>query len=219
MREDKPQNQTDETLREQLSALLDDELELDASRFLLSRLQHDQALSRTLDRYQLIQQCLRRESLDRLGDQRLRTRVRVALENTPQEQPRKSARFSGPWVKPLGGVAVAASVALMAIFGVDSLRQSGNTPLEAGGTVAQQTVAPAVGQGSSLLQTTNMPLDVQSNLQTVAHTQVLPARLNRYLRGPGVRQVVDGQQPVRYIYLVRPTASQQGLPARERSQP
>ncbi len=219
MREDKRNNRTDETLREQLSALLDDELELDASRFLLSRLQHDQSLSRTLDRYQLIQQCLRQESLERLGDQRLRTRVRAALESTPQETPRKLARHGSPWLRPLGGVAVAASVALMAIFGVDGLRQTGSPAMDMSSTLARQAAAPATRQADHALPAVSMPLDVQSNLQTVAHTQVLPARLNRYLRGPGVRQVVDGQQPVRYIYLVRPTATQQGLPARERPQP
>ncbi len=214
MRDDKPYSDTDETLREQLSALLDDELELDQSRFLLSRLQHDRALSSTLDRYQLIQQCLRQESLDRLGDQRLRTRVRVALESATQEQPVRAARTVNGWARPLGGVAVAASVALMAIFGVDTLRES--TPGNAGPSnpVAQQSTIPSL-QPAMPLDTVNLPLDTQTSIQPVAHTQVMPARLNQYLRGPGVRQVVDGQQPVRYIYLVRPATYTQRQEAKQ----
>ncbi len=215
MRDDKPYSDTDDTLREQLSALLDDELELDQSRFLLSRLQHDRALSSTLDRYQLIQQCLRQESLDRLGDQRLRARVRVALENTEQENPVQQPRAIQRWARPLGGVAVAASVALMAIFGVESLRETTPATGLSPAPVAQQPAMPSL-QPQMALDTVSLPLDSQTSIQPVAHTQVMPARLNQYLRGPGVRQVVEGQQPVRYIYLVRPASYTQPQETKQR---
>ncbi len=207
MRDETHHPDTDETLREQLSAMLDDELEADATRFLLSRLQHDRRLSNTLDRYQLIQQCLRQESLDMLGDQRLRTRVRVALESTQQEKARFTARTG--WSRPLGGVAVAASVALMAIFGLEHLRQSGGPTEFSAPTVAGVQTLPQAADQPPALNTVNMPLEGQvASIQPVAHTQVLPARLSQYLRGPGVKQVVEGQQPVRYIYLVRPNPVQ-----------
>ncbi len=111
-------------IREQLSALIDDELTDLERPLLLGRLQRDVELRECLGRYQLIGEVLRGDgSVATLSVAR---RVREAVEREtvigpPQAQP---ARRGGVHWKPLAGVGVAASVALLALLGINTLRES-----------------------------------------------------------------------------------------------
>ncbi len=101
--------------REHLSALVDGEISLETSRFLVRRLGADDELRATWTRYHLIRDCLRHQDGSIAGED-LCARVGRALEN---EQPVKKSRpFPTGWLKPVAGLAIAASVALMAIVAV-----------------------------------------------------------------------------------------------------
>lgn len=101
--------------REHLSALVDGEIGLETSRFLVRRLGADEELRATWSRYHLVRDCLRHQDGSIAGED-LRSRVGRAIEN---ERPERSYR-PGPakWLKPVAGLAIAASVALMAIVAV-----------------------------------------------------------------------------------------------------
>jgi sigma-E factor negative regulatory protein RseA len=104
-----------EAIREQISALLDGEIsarELSAS---VEQLHRQDELRETWGRYHLIGDAIRGESLSRarpsIAD---RVREQIALEPAilaPRAQPGHPS-----WVRPLAGAALAASVAVMAIF-------------------------------------------------------------------------------------------------------
>lgn len=99
--------------REHLSALVDGEISKETSRFLVRRLGADDELRETWTRYHLIRDCLRHQDGSMAGTD-LSERISLALEddqpvqNTPRVLPKR-------WLKPFAGMAIAASVALMAI--------------------------------------------------------------------------------------------------------
>lgn len=101
--------------REHLSALVDGEISRETSRFLVRRLGADSELRATWTRYHLVRDCLRHQDGSiAAGD--LCARVSNALENESHASPvrRQQAR----WLKPVAGMAIAASVALMAVVAV-----------------------------------------------------------------------------------------------------
>lgn len=114
-------------LREQLSALTDDELS-DAERpLLLGRLQRDPQLRACLGRYHLIGEVMRGGDVPAatLG---VADRVQRALAgDAPVHATARSAALLTPWLKPVAGLAVAASVALVAVLAVTSLRTDTGT--------------------------------------------------------------------------------------------
>lgn len=108
--------------REQLSALMDGELERDERAFLLRRLQHDGELKATWTRYHLMRDVMARRPGSTPLD--LSDRVMRALD-TPTAQPVVAADRQR-WWRPMAGVALAASVAWMAVVAVSP--QSGLMP-------------------------------------------------------------------------------------------
>ncbi len=103
-----------ETNREHLSSLMDGELERGARAFVLRRLSNDDELSGRWRRYHMVRACLQREL--RSGAD-LTARVAAALGEEPvMPQPSAAAR----WLKPVGGAAIAASVAVFALVGINS---------------------------------------------------------------------------------------------------
>ncbi len=105
---------TDE-IREQVSALVDDELDDLERPLLLGRLQRDAGLRACLGRYQLIGEVMRggHAQVAGLG---IAARVQAELDGEPVSTPppQVAARL---W-KPLAGLAIAASVALVAVLSV-----------------------------------------------------------------------------------------------------
>ncbi|MFQ5644496.1 MAG: sigma-E factor negative regulatory protein [Thiogranum sp.] len=132
-------------IREQLSALADDELSDVERPLLLGRMQRDAGLRECLGRYQLIGEVMRGiADTTTLG---VADRVRRVLqEDVSGQLPDAPQRENFNWWKPLAGVAVAASVALVAVLAVSSLRETatGSVPELA----SAQTVAPAMARVS-----------------------------------------------------------------------
>ncbi len=108
-------------LREQISALADDELPEAERDLLLRRLSDDPALRSEWGRVHLIRDALHNELTASAGDT-LSQRVMAALENEPQPVLRKArGRLAQRFAKPLAGLAVAASVAGLALIGLQHL--------------------------------------------------------------------------------------------------
>jgi sigma-E factor negative regulatory protein RseA len=100
-----------EDIKQQLSALIDGELDAGSQRFLLRRLQHDQELAGSWERWHLLRDSLQRQRVAPLkGD--FAAGIAAALRN----EARPAAGRGGPLLRWAGGFAVAASVALAAIL-------------------------------------------------------------------------------------------------------
>jgi len=127
-------------IREQLSALLDDELNDVEQPLLLGRLERDAGLRACLGRYQLISEVMRGSGqTTTLG---VANRVRQALaDDAPVRMPVAKVTNRSVWLKPLAGLAVAASVALVAVLTVTSVRETNTESVPALAT-AQSAAAP-----------------------------------------------------------------------------
>jgi sigma-E factor negative regulatory protein RseA len=117
-----PVNMKDK-LYEQLSALLDDELTGPEQTLLARRIGRDDELHRRLSRYQLVSDALQNH-LPQQVDPGFYRRVKAALRDQPAIH---SGGSSGPrlgaLVKPVAGLAIAASVAVVAVISIQSTRQ------------------------------------------------------------------------------------------------
>ncbi len=100
--------------QEQLSCLMDGELEPQAQDFLLRRLAGDEGMSRRWRRYHLVRACLHKE-LE--SGHCIAESVSQALDREPAVEP---ATTMPRWLRPVAGGAIAASVALVAIVGINS---------------------------------------------------------------------------------------------------
>lgn len=106
--------------REHLSCLMDGEISRETGRFLVRRLGADEELCATWARYHLVRDCLRDQEAGLAGTE-LSGRIRLAIEQ--ESVPAAPRRRAPAWLKPAAGMAVAASVALMAIVAVGPGRQ------------------------------------------------------------------------------------------------
>lgn len=103
---------------EHLSALLDGELPPEQTEFLLKRVQRDAELRGTLQRYQFVGDMLRGERVHARPDFMLRVSAAIAAEPPlPAAGPRRTAGSATlvRWLKPVAGLAVAATVASVAV--------------------------------------------------------------------------------------------------------
>jgi negative regulator of sigma E activity len=103
---------------EQLSALLDGELPPEQTDFLLKRLGRDAELRATLARYQLVGDTLRGERVRARPDFMLRVSAAIAAEPplaAPAVRPVRGRSAWATWLKPVAGLAVAATVASVAV--------------------------------------------------------------------------------------------------------
>ncbi len=129
--------------REHLSALVDGEISLETSRFLVRRLGADEDLRATWSRYHLVRDCLRHQDGAFAGED-LRSRIGDAIEN---EHPGRSVRpVPVRWFKPAAGLAIAASVALMAIVAVGPNLPGSTQPAD--GLAEQDQAQPFVSPQS-----------------------------------------------------------------------
>jgi sigma-E factor negative regulatory protein RseA len=125
--------------REHLSALVDGEISRETSRFLVRRLGTDEELRATWTRYHLIRDCLRHQD-GSIAAEDLSVRVSRALEN--EETVKPSRRLPTHWLKPAAGLAIAASVALMAIVAVSPGFQ--DVPQAGGELAGEAALKPVV---------------------------------------------------------------------------
>lgn len=97
------------TINEQLSALMDGELERDQTRFLLKRLQADDDLSLRWARYHVVRQTLRRQEVVLAAG--FADRVMAEIDAAPA----RKGRVPHAWLRWGAGGAIAASVAAAAL--------------------------------------------------------------------------------------------------------
>ena len=131
--------------RQQLSAMLDGELSPDEARFMLRRLQHDGVLASCWERWQVCGDVLRGQRNELLpADFARRVALAVAGDaaGVRDDSPRRGARPRlARWG---GGAAVAASVALLAVFAARQLPGPGALPGPGSATpLVAQAAAPA----------------------------------------------------------------------------
>lgn len=121
--------------REHLSCLMDGEISRETGRFLVRRLGADEELSATWARYHLVRDCLRQKEggYAAVG---LSGRVRQAIDTEAAGKTGGTRAVS--WLKPAAGLAVAASVALLAIVAVGP---GGQNPQGPGESPAVETLA------------------------------------------------------------------------------
>lgn len=108
-----------DAIKMQVSAFVDDELPDNEAELLVRRLSQDSELRQQVADYLEIGRVMRRES-GVAGVERLRDRISAELDNRPAQDAADRAPASDPTrlLRPLTGVAIAATVALVAIFGL-----------------------------------------------------------------------------------------------------
>jgi len=155
---------------EHLSSLMDGELSRETSLFMTRRLSSEEGLSETWERYHLIRDCIRQPGSKQVVTG-LSAKISTSLE--AEDTPHMSIWNRNRWLKPVSGLAIAASVAMMAI--VVTAPQPGGLPVEGeptGSTIANQ---PFVSPNT-------LPLAPVSQAASYASAQQENSnRLNAYL--------------------------------------
>ncbi|HSH43097.1 MAG TPA: sigma-E factor negative regulatory protein [Arenicellales bacterium] len=175
-------------VKEQISALVDDALPPQERSLLLARMVSDTALRETWSRYTLIQDALRNHLPERV-EPGLSQRVMAALDADAGHDRSGAARlrFTG-WVRPLAGLAVAASVAVLAVV----MLQPGEPGPAAGVRVADAGPAPAAEDyrrvDTSQWQGQQAPVSERLNQYLVNHNE-FAARNGMPVLAPHVRIV------------------------------
>ncbi len=176
-----------EKIHEQLSAMVDDELSDAEQALLIRQLSADSGLQLVLSRYQMLSDALR-NMLPQQVDISFHERVHAALqqEDTIHAAPPADTR----WYRPLAGVAIAASVAVVAVLSLQSTREDGAAEVQA---VASS--APAIGD---YIRAENIPAPAASmrglDVYLVNHNEYAA---NRGVQGmlPYVRIIGRDMQP------------------------
>ena len=162
-----------------MSAFLDDELPDEEADLLLRRLQGDADLRSAAGRFLLIGQALRGERLP--GDLAGRVAAALGAETTYESGAAPAAR--NRWLRPAAGAAVAATVAVVALMGLDDNREA--TGPEAVTADVPEQAAPAVGaEEDSGGYAYTVPVDAPV---TVRPVNAVPARLTNYMISHGER--------------------------------
>ncbi|HET9679556.1 MAG TPA: sigma-E factor negative regulatory protein [Gammaproteobacteria bacterium] len=189
------------TIREQLSALADGELDTAQARLLLARMARDPALRAAWARYHLTGDAMRGALADHHAP-KLAEQVMAAIETDASPA---QARRMPRWLKPVAGTAVAASVATLAVFSLQ--QQSGPLPAEVVPPVASTpaaTIVPTL-QGKALQSNA-----LQNQVRTAAWGAPEPAskrRLAPYLEQHNryaTQRSIQGMLPYAHIVVFEP---------------
>lgn len=136
-----------DALKTQISAFVDGELPDNESELLLRRLSQDAALRAQVDQHMAIGRLIRQDA-EVPGMEHLRDRIAATLDDEvvpAQEQQQQQQRVVGSrFMTPATGVAVAATVAVLALIGLSQLDASIDANLD--GAVAIAYTEPAVEQ-------------------------------------------------------------------------
>ena len=151
---------------EQISALFDDELEQQEHELLMRRLKQETGLQESLSRFQIIGDAMR-HSLDIAATTNLVQKVSESIEHEENISSQVSQNKPLRILKPVAGLAIAASVAAMAVIGLQDL----------GGFQDTQQASPRLAQ---IEQQTNV-LRVSSGTRWDRQQPETENRLNGYL--------------------------------------
>ena len=133
-----------EAIRMQVSAFVDGELPENEAELLVRRLSQDAVLRKQVSEYLAIGRIMRGEySLQ--GSDALRERIAAKLDEKPLQDTADAAVASPPprFVRPAAGAAIAATVALVAIFGLGRVADV-ESPAPATAVVADDVVSETV---------------------------------------------------------------------------
>lgn len=198
-----------ENNQEQLSCLMDGELDRNTTRFLLRRLAADVGMRDAWRRYHVVRACLHG---DRVATGDLSGRVAAAL--TDEAGSPALNRTLTTWLKPIAGSAIAASVAVLAVIGINQNLLERQTPAAS----VEQT--GFVSQGTTLDRTFTRPaVPVSYSAETGSNRH----RLNTYVLRHN--QAAGGAGFVSYVPIVTsqpilpPEAPEETAPARQAQSP
>jgi hypothetical protein len=138
-------NQQAQSDRETLSALFDGELRGDSARFALKRLHHDAGWREACGRWQLAGDVLRGQAVAPAPAE-FAGRVAAALHAEPAAAAGAVRSMRGRWI---GGAALAASVAVAALFVTRPFAPAETTPASTVAAAPTTLESEAIGAGSS----------------------------------------------------------------------
>jgi sigma-E factor negative regulatory protein RseA len=133
-----------EAIRMQVSAFVDGELPENEAELLVRRLSQDTHLRKQVSEYLAIGRVMRGEYSVQ-GSDALRERIAAELDAGPLQEPADAAVTARParFVRPVAGAAIAATVALVAIFGLGRFADV-DTPAPATAVVADESASETV---------------------------------------------------------------------------
>jgi sigma-E factor negative regulatory protein RseA len=181
-------------LRDQLSAFIDGELPKHEIELLFKRLDGNPDLRATLVRYTLIGESLRTRSAEgpsRTFAERVRAAVRESGPLAGGAKPARSAQWR--WLKPVAGLAVAATVAAVAILGLQSVQPVVDQSPQVAANVPAQPVVSG-GEGSTVDSPSYIvpaPVSADSPLNTARLTNYVVAH-SEYSTPLSRRSVLSG---------------------------
>lgn len=115
-----------ERIGEQISAMFDGELDEQEQELLLRRMEQNPEMQSSWSRYQIIGDVMR-HSLNAAAHPDLLQNIKRKIEHEPIVVPTSQSATAGlRMMKPVAGLAIAASVAAMAIIGLQNMGQGGS---------------------------------------------------------------------------------------------
>jgi sigma-E factor negative regulatory protein RseA len=188
-----------EQIREQVSAFLDGELPGSETELLLKRLTRDADLRESFGRYALIGESMRGGQV-RLS-QSFAARVNRVIDGEPAVAVSQPPRSTSRWWRPLAGAAVAASVAMVAVIGI---QQRATVPGPEAAPLTAQTVVGTRADGAA--KVTEPPSYTVPPAVPEAPTALPAARLTNYVFAHSRYSSVMGQNDVLNDLLSTPDA-------------
>ena len=160
---------SEEELYEELSAFMDGELDAERTRFLMQRLSHDAQLRERWERWQLASSALRRQAQPAPAGFADRVAKALDAESVP------SVGYRGRGMRWAGGAALAASLAVAAVFVYDAL----HAPAHLAPQIAAVTAAPILPIERTVVPLSDpivkLPIPVQSGVVTAFRSPLHPA--------------------------------------------
>ena len=152
---------------QQISNLMDGELEVNASQFLLKRMAADDSLSSTWNSYHLIKSCLQKQDSEPLIVDIARKVTQELSHEAPLVVMKKSNK--NRWLKPVLGLGIAASVAFMSVTLLQNQQGIGNSvDLEKTPSIVQENIAQP------------FKTNISANVATASSAIVPPPSLSRF---------------------------------------
>ena len=136
-----------DAIRMQLSAFVDGELPENEAELLLRRMSQDVELRNEVAEYLAIGRLIR-DDAGLSGADRLRERIAAAVDERPADDDEAAAGAAGASraIRPLAGMAIAATVALVGIFALQQIEVVDEVPVEEPLPVASESV-PSMDAG------------------------------------------------------------------------
>ncbi len=165
-----------EPAQDQISAFADDELSAEECEFLVRRMERDPEFRQKALSYATIGAALRGEILDPDPDVlRRRVQKELGIVPVPIRQGLEEAMTSNRFMRPALGFGIAATVAMMALFGFNGMNQS-STLNDPTGLIASDVSIVPVGDRASYV----VPQEVSANALPGNQSLTVPVRMTDY---------------------------------------